>query len=73
VRHHAEGLLQLRHASVHNAGPNDGMLLDFDRQSFQEGVALARMDRRGGLHDGVIFVVGQTERHVSSLEAAAPR
>jgi hypothetical protein len=47
VRRHDERLLQGRRATVHNARPDDGMALELDRQSFQEGVALQGVDRRG--------------------------
>jgi hypothetical protein len=50
VRGDDKCLLQGRGATVHNAGTDDGMLLKLGGQSFQEGVALHRVDRRcGGL------------------------
>jgi hypothetical protein len=57
VRHHAEALLQLGGATMFDTRTDDGIALELDRQSFQEGVALERMDRRGGLHDGCVFVI----------------
>jgi hypothetical protein len=63
VRLYAETTLQGRGAPVHNARADDGMALKLFGQSFQEGVALSRVNRRCGLHDGVVFVVRKAERH----------
>jgi hypothetical protein len=70
VRLDPETTLQLRGATVHNARTDDRMTLELDGQSFQEGVALSRVDRRGGGLNGVVFVIGEAERHRASLEAA---
>ena len=58
-----EGALQLRGAPVHDAGADHGMPLKLAGEGFQEGVSLVGMDRRRGLHDGVVLVIGETERH----------
>jgi hypothetical protein len=57
VRHHAEAFLQLRGATMYDARTDDGIALELDRHSFQEGVALNRMDRRCGGVNGGVFVI----------------
>jgi hypothetical protein len=63
VRLYAETTLQVRGQAVHEPWPNDGMALELHSQSLQERVALSRVDRRGGLHDGVVFGISEAERH----------
>jgi hypothetical protein len=63
VRLDHERLLQIAGATVNNAGPNDRMLLQLAGKGFEEGVALSRVDRRGGRLNGVVLVVGQGQRH----------
>jgi hypothetical protein len=57
VRGDDEGFLQLRGATVHNARPNNRVTLELDGQSFEEGVALERVDRRCGCPNGGEFVL----------------
>ena len=63
VRGDDKGLLQGRGATVHNARPNNRMPLELGGQSFQEGIALERMDRRCGRLHGGIFGIAKAERH----------
>ena len=63
VRLDAELTLQLRGQAVHEPRPDHRMPLKLDGQSFQEGVALERMDRRGGRLDGGEFGIAEAERH----------
>jgi hypothetical protein len=49
---------------MYDTRTDDGIALELDRQSFQEGVALERMDRRGGRLDGGEFGITEAERHV---------
>jgi hypothetical protein len=48
VRHHVEALLQLGGTTMYDTRTDDGIALELDRQSFQEGVGLQGMDRRCG-------------------------
>jgi hypothetical protein len=63
VRHHAEALLQLGGATMYDTRTDDGIALELDGQSFQEGVTLLGVNRRCGGLDGGEFVIGQGERH----------
>ena len=58
VRLDAGSALQVRGQAEHEAGPNDGMQRELLGQSFQERVALSRVDRRCSGLDGVVLVVG---------------
>ena len=48
MRLNPEALLQISGQAMHEAGPDDGMALELNRQSFQEVAPLQWMDRRGG-------------------------
>jgi hypothetical protein len=64
VRRHDERPLQGCGGSEHNTRPDDRVALELGGQSFEEGVALHRVDRRGGGLNGIVLVVGETERHM---------
>jgi hypothetical protein len=63
VRRHAEGLLQLGGATVHETRPDNRVPLKLCRESFQEVAALERVDRRCGRLDGGIFGIAEAKRH----------
>ena len=63
VLHHAETLLQLRSATVHEARPDHWMPLKLFSQGFQKGVALLGVYRRGCRLNGDVFGVGKAQRH----------
>jgi hypothetical protein len=46
---------------VHEPRSDYRMPLKLDRKGFEEGVALLGMDRRGGLHDGAVFVIVEAQ------------
>ena len=63
VRRHAEGPLQGRGATVHNAGPDHRLTLELLGQGFQEGVPLSGMNWCCGGLDGGEFGIVQAQRH----------
>ena len=64
VRGDDKGLLQGRGRSEHNTRPDNRMTLELLGQSFQEGVALQRVDRRGRRLNSNILVITEAERGV---------